>query len=129
MKSNERIMKSNEKDDEKSEKVLTSYKESIEAADGDSVGLDSPSHMPFNSKAWEKAIGDPKNFHGHGITQGPEILDCHGTSFDSSPVNNNEAIIEGQLIARVESDEINKRPCLLTTALTDFRGVIVILSE
>nr|GEX21585.1 reverse transcriptase domain, reverse transcriptase zinc-binding domain protein [Tanacetum cinerariifolium] len=77
----------------RSEKVVTSYKESIEAADGDSVGLDSPSHIPFNSKSWEKAIGDPKNFYSHEITQGPKILDCHGTSFDSTPVNN-EAIIE-----------------------------------
>ncbi|GJV82615.1 GRAS protein [Tanacetum coccineum] len=96
--------------DTRSEKVVTSHKESIKAADGvdldspDGVDLDSPSDIPFNSKAWEKAIGDPKkkNYYGHGITQDPKILHGHGTSVDSTPVNN-EAIIEAQVIARVES--------------------------
>ncbi|GKA80969.1 hypothetical protein Tco_0787661 [Tanacetum coccineum] len=59
----------------------------LEVADGvggdlvDGVGVDSPSDVPFNPKAWEKAIG---------------------TSYDSTPINN-EAIIEAQVNARVES--------------------------
>nr|GEV13739.1 reverse transcriptase domain, reverse transcriptase zinc-binding domain protein [Tanacetum cinerariifolium] len=85
--------------------IKTSIKSSyvLEAAqEKQSVGLDSPSNIPFNSKAREKAISDPKNFYDHGMTQGPEILDCHGTSFDPSPIRN-EAIIQGQFISRVES--------------------------
>ncbi|GKC25648.1 hypothetical protein Tco_1027798, partial [Tanacetum coccineum] len=55
-------------------------------------------------KTKENSIGDPKkkNYYGYGITQDPEILHGHGTSVDSTPVNN-EAIIEAQVIARVES--------------------------
>ncbi|GKD20248.1 hypothetical protein Tco_1221951 [Tanacetum coccineum] len=71
----------------------------------DCVGLDSPSSgIPFDSEAWEKAIGDlkKKNFYGRKITQDPEILHGHGTSSDSTPVNN-EANIEAQVNARVES--------------------------
>ncbi|GJU21081.1 hypothetical protein Tco_1154423 [Tanacetum coccineum] len=98
---------------------MTTYKESIKAADGigldstdaaaldslDCFGLDSPSFgIPFDSEAWEKAIGDPekKNFYSHTITQDPEILHGHETSSDSTPVNN-EANIEAQVNARVES--------------------------
>ncbi|PWA69055.1 hypothetical protein CTI12_AA302190 [Artemisia annua] len=81
-------------------KVLTTYKESVQAVDG--VGLDSSNG--------------------------------HGTSSYSTPVDN-EANIQAQVNARVESRledvrkemkaemrclVINKRPCLLTTALTDF---------
>ncbi|GJR97529.1 hypothetical protein Tco_0269703 [Tanacetum coccineum] len=90
--------------DTRLEKVMTSYKESIKAVDdvsldssnvaaldsSDCVGLDSPSSgIPFDSEAWEKAIGDPKkNFYGHKITKDPEILHGHGTSSDSTLVNN-----------------------------------------
>nr|GEU96923.1 reverse transcriptase domain, reverse transcriptase zinc-binding domain protein [Tanacetum cinerariifolium] len=97
---------------------MTIFKESIKASDGvgldsidaaaldspDCVGLDSPSlGIPFDFKAWEKAIGDPKkNFYGHTITQDPEILHGHETSSDSIQVNN-EANIEAQVNARVES--------------------------
>ncbi|GKC67621.1 hypothetical protein Tco_1100219, partial [Tanacetum coccineum] len=82
--------------DTRLEKVMTSYKESIKVVDDvsldspDCVGLDSPSSgIPFDSEAWEKAIGDPKkNFYGHKITKDPEILHGHGTSSDSTLVNN-----------------------------------------
>nr|GEU93509.1 NBS-containing resistance-like protein [Tanacetum cinerariifolium] len=138
--------------DKRSEKVVTSYKESIEAADVDRVDLDSPSHFPFNSKACEKAIGDPKNFYGHEITQGTEILACHGPSLDSSRVNN-EPIIEAQVIARVRKptqicdgrnegwDEkrlmINKWPCPLTSewvtlsrsSEAEYRGVANVVAK
>ena len=104
--------------DTRSEKVVTTYKRSIKAADGvdldsskgssldspDGVLLESPSDIPFNSEAWEKSVGDPKkkNFYGHGLTQDPKIFHGNGISVDSTPVNN-EAIIEAQVNARVES--------------------------
>lgn len=103
--------------DTRSEKVVTTYKESIQAVDGvgldsaDGVGLDTSgcvgldsSGIPFDSEAWEKAIGDPKkkNFYGHWITQDPEILHGHGTLSYSTPVDN-EANIQAQVNARVES--------------------------
>ncbi|GJY17549.1 reverse transcriptase domain, reverse transcriptase zinc-binding domain protein [Tanacetum coccineum] len=97
--------------DTRSEKVMTTYNESIKVVDGgvnlvagvDGVGVGSPSDVSFNPKAWEKAIGDPKkkNFYGHGITQDQKNLHGQGTSYDSTPINN-EAIIEAQVIARVE---------------------------
>nr|GEW90239.1 zinc finger, CCHC-type [Tanacetum cinerariifolium] len=99
-------------------KLWQHIKESTKAVDGvdldssdgvalyslDGVSLDSPSDIPFNSKAWEKSIGDPKNnnFYGYEITQDPKILHGHRTSFDSTPVND-EAILEAQVNARVES--------------------------
>ncbi|GKF87717.1 hypothetical protein Tco_0258594, partial [Tanacetum coccineum] len=92
-------------------KVMTTYNESIKVVGGgvnlvagvDGVGVGSPSDVSFNPKAWEKAIGDPKkkNFYGHGITQDQKKLHGQGTSYDSTPINN-EAIIEAQVIARVE---------------------------
>ncbi|PWA54345.1 hypothetical protein CTI12_AA436550 [Artemisia annua] len=96
--------------DTRSEKVVTTYKESVQAVDGvgldssDGVGLHSPPGIPFDSEAWEKAIGDPKkkNFYGHGNNQDLEILHGHGTKSYSTLVDN-EANIQAQVNARVES--------------------------
>ncbi|GJZ12887.1 hypothetical protein Tco_0548117 [Tanacetum coccineum] len=57
-----------------SEKVVTKCNLSIKtvdcvvdsAAGVDGVGVDSPSHIPFDPKAWKKGIGDPKKkFYSH----------------------------------------------------------------
>ena len=72
--------------DTRSEKVVTTYKESIKAADGifldssDGVGLDSPD--PEILRSWN--LSKKKNFYGHGITQDPKILYGQGTSLDST---------------------------------------------